>query len=52
MKVKTNIRAGQGGSSATDASTSSQTQTQTGKVGGGKPVPVVYYPPVGRCVGI
>lgn len=58
MKIKTNIRAGQGGSTSTD-STSVDTSTSSGvnsggvnsnKASGGKTV-VVYYPPVGRCVG-
>lgn len=55
MKIKTNLRAGQGGSSSsTDTSTTSgQTQNQNGKggVNGGGSTPV-YYPPVSRCVGL
>lgn len=60
MKIKTNIRAGQGGTSTDSTSTSTSSSTNSGGVnsggvnsggsGGGKTV-VVYYPPVGRCVG-
>jgi hypothetical protein len=57
MKVKTNLRAGQGGSAAVDTTVSSSTNSggvNSGGVnsssGGGK---TVYVPPVyvGRCVG-
>jgi hypothetical protein len=58
MKIKTNVRAGQGGS-IIDTSTSTSTQNQTGQGGvnsggggggfGGKPT---VYVPIGRCVGI
>jgi hypothetical protein len=51
MKIKTNIRAGQGGTTTTDTSTSTststQTQTQTGKLSGGGTVSGGN-----RCVGI
>jgi hypothetical protein len=49
MKIKTNVRAGQGGADDTtpDTSTSSSNQKQKGKSsGGGATVPV------SRCVGI
>ena len=59
MKVKTNIRAGQGGTSVDSTSTTTSSGVNSGGVnsggvnsssGGGKTV-VVYYPPVSRCVG-
>lgn len=48
MKIKTNVRAGQGGADDTtaDTSTSSSNQKQKGKTSS---TPVV---PVSRCVGI
>jgi hypothetical protein len=57
MKVKTNLRAGQGGATSTDSvdtsvDTSTSSQKQKGKASGGGSPPVVYYPPVSRCVGI
>ena len=60
MKVKTNVRAGQGGSTSTSVDTS----TSTGGTGGGgtnsggvnsnkvNNTVVYYVPPVSRCVGI
>ena len=60
MKIKTNLRAGQGGSTSTDStststdtSTSSQNQNQKGK--GSTvvaPPTVIYYPVVSRCTGL
>jgi hypothetical protein len=53
LKIKTNIRAGQGGTSS--ATASGQTQTQTGKGGvNSSHVTIVYTPPVllARCVGL
>jgi hypothetical protein len=65
MKVKTNVRAGQGGSNSVDTSTTSQNGVNAGGVnsggvngggggGGGKTTnTVVYYAPaISRCVGI
>lgn len=47
MKIKTNVRAGQGGAdNSADTSTSSNNQKQKGK-----DQPVVT-PPVSRCVGL
>lgn len=61
MKVKTNIRAGQGGTS-TDSTSSTSSGVNSGGVnsggvnsnGGGGGGKTVYVPPVyvGRCVGI
>jgi hypothetical protein len=50
MKVKTNIRAGSGGTD--NSTTSGQTQTQTQNQNGKGGTPIVYYPPVSRCVGL
>jgi len=56
MKIKTNIRAGAGGSTAVDTSASSAGQVQAGKGGVNSNkinnTVVSYIPPVGRCVGI
>jgi len=59
MKVKTNLRAGQGGSTSVDSTSTTSSGVNSGGVnsggvnsssGGGK---TVYVPPVyvGRCVG-
>lgn len=51
MKIKTNVRAGQGADDTTpDTSTSSSNQKQKGKASGGSSTPVVV--PVSRCVGL
>ena len=49
MKIKTNVRAGQGGAddTSTSSSTSSSKQKQNGKNSGGS-----TYVPVSRCVGL
>lgn len=44
MKIKTNVRAGAGGASGAGHNTPGDNSPIT--------PPVVYYPPVGRCVGI
>jgi hypothetical protein len=62
MKIKTNVRAGSGGSTASSTSTVADTSLVSGKGGVNQhtgidntvvaaPPPVVYYPPVARCAG-
>ena len=59
MQVKTNVRAGQGGSSSTSVDSSTSTSTNSGGANSGgvnsnKPsnTVVYYYSTVSRCVGI
>lgn len=60
MKIKTNVRAGQGGASGVgqnspDGTVDVSGSTSTGGSGGGGGGgggKTVYYPPVSRCVGL
>jgi hypothetical protein len=49
MKIKTNVRAGQGSANSGLDNTPSSPSNKPAAGGGGK---VVYYPPVSRCAGI
>ncbi|MFN8058048.1 MAG: hypothetical protein U0Q12_12860 [Vicinamibacterales bacterium] len=50
MKIKTNLRAGSGGASGAGHNSPDDPNDVSGKTVV-PPPPVVYVPPVGRCVG-
>jgi hypothetical protein len=53
MQIKTNVRAGQGGSNSVDSSATTSTDTSSQNQKGKTTNTVVYYvAPVSRCVGI